>query len=172
MAKTIKPEQLSNSLNAIFERFSEATKEEADRALRAAIIKTWGDIILATPVDTGRARGAWFITTGSPSRFRPNLIARAFSRVTGRGSISGKGPEYIALNTAKGMLGKKWFLTNNMPYIETLEFGGYGTGGEGEGKVTAQGFSKQAPNGMVRINLAKFPRTLRKTFKAFTGGLV
>lgn len=178
MVKTIRPDQLANSLNAILKRFSDATEEEADRALRAVTIKLWGDVILSTPVDSGRARGAWFITTGSPSRFRPNIIASAFARLSGQGSLSSKGPAYIAANTAKGMFGKKWFLTNNLPYINILEFGGYpqpvenGTWNKRKQVFEIRsnnGFSRQEPQGMVRINMVKFPRMLRRAFKNTVG---
>ena len=61
------------------------------------------------------------------------------------------------------MFGTKCFLTNNLPYIVKLEFGGYGT--KNPVDVNAQGFSKQAPAGMVRINLARFPAQLARAFK-------
>jgi len=143
---------LGKALNKIFKDNKKITIAKADRALRAVIVKNWGDIIISTPVDEGRARGNWFVTPDAPS-----------SSVSNRKSKT-KGPSFVLTKTNKKMFGRKWFLTNNLPYILTLEFGGYGT--ENPKKVTSQGFSKQAPQGMVRINTVKFPSQLARAFKA------
>jgi hypothetical protein len=150
----VSPEGLSKALAKIFKDNKNITQAKANRALRAVVVKNWGDIIKSTPVDTGRARGNWFVTQGAPS-------SQADSR-----KKKTKGPAFVLTNTNKEMFGKKWFLTNNLPYILTLEFGGYGTAGGGENKVTTQGFSKQAPAGMVRINTVKFTSQLARAFKA------
>lgn len=156
MVKIVKPEGLSKALNKIFKDNKNITMANANRALRATVVKNWGDVILSTPVDEGRARGNWFVTPDAPS-----------SSVSNRKSKT-KGPAFVLTKTNNEMFGKKWFLTNNLPYIITLEFGGFGTksANEGGSKVTSQGFSKQAPAGMVRINTVKFPSQLAKVFKA------
>ena len=101
---------------------------DMNTALRANIIGAFGAIIRGTPVDTGRARGNWQCSLGSPvtneiDRLDPN----------GSGAVS----EVIA--TVK--IGEVNYLSNNVPYIRRLEY---------------EGHSKQAPNGMVRIALARF----------------
>ena len=150
---------LGDVLRDVIEENTELSQAKANRALRAAVIKTWGDIIVETPVGQvrgGRARGNWFVTFGQPSQTVSDAVD------------SSKGPSHVASQTNTSMFGEKWFLTNNLPYIRTLEFGGYGTGSANEegSKVTPQGFSKQAPAGMVRKNLAKFPRNLRRAFES------
>lgn len=50
----------------------------------------------------------------------------------------------------KMKIGDVFFFTNNLPYAKRLEFG----------------WSNQAPNGMVRLALAKFPFTVNKVTSA------
>jgi hypothetical protein len=152
---TVKIEGLSKALDKIFKDNKKITVAGANRALRATVVKNWGDIIKSTPVDEGRARGGWFVTSGAPSTIADNRAKKT------------KGPAFVLSKTNKDMFGTKWFLTNNLPYILPLEFGGYGTksASESGSKVTAQGFSKQAPQGFVRINLARFPSQLARAFK-------
>jgi hypothetical protein len=55
-----------------------------------------------------------------------------------------------------GGLGSLTWLSNNLPYIEKLEYGGYP-----DGPNTIGGFSKQAPAGMVRVNMARITAHVR-----------
>jgi hypothetical protein len=142
---------LNKAITKIFIDSRAETLVKANRALRAVVVKNWGDVIKSTPVDEGRARGNWFVTQNSPSSSE------------GSGTEN-KGPAYVLTNTNATMFGTKWFLTNNLPYILKLEFGGYGT--KNPVDVTPQGFSKQAPQGMVRINTVKFPSQIARAFKA------
>lgn len=147
---TVSPEGLSEALDKIFKDNKNITLAQSNRALRATVVKNWGDVIKSTPVDEGRARGGWQVTQGSPASSSDSASKT-------------KGPAFVLSKTNNEMFGKKWFLTNNLPYILKLEFGGYGT--KNPVDVTPQGFSKQAPAGMVRINTVKFPIQLAKAFK-------
>lgn len=99
--------------------------------------KTVGEIfrrvILRTPVDTGRARGNWQATTGSPATGELG---------ENRNAKVGTAPALRALEVARGWKvgSASIFLTNNLPYIERLE----------------NGYSGQAPQGMVAITVAEF----------------
>ena len=46
-------------------------------------------------------------------------------------------------------------VTNNLPYSEVIEFGGYK-----DGPNTTGGFSKKAPQGVVRVNIMRFNKLL------------
>ena len=152
VAKVIKPEMLGDALKSALKNNAQTNLKDSNKALRVAVIKVWSNIIVETPVDQGRARGNWFVTLGQPSQ-----------QLTER-SDSTKGSSHVVSKTSDNMLGKKWFLTNNLPYIRKIEFGGYGN--KDTDKTNSQGFSKLAPKGMVRTNLVKFPGILRKAFKA------
>lgn len=136
----------------------------AEDTVRATAIQLWDAIIGTTPVDEGRARGNWFPTTGTPSvKIDLDIIDKSGAKAKQRAE--------------RHVLGSlKWdvfTLTNNLPYILTLENGGYpdpvklGTniGKDAEGKPiyekrSKSGYSKQAPNGMVRLNIKRFDRLL------------
>lgn len=117
-------------------------------------------IITATPVhfkDGGRLKNNWFLTASSPStrtRGGNSSGSSSFAEV-------GKLPEIV--------LGKKIYFTNNMPYANTVEYGGYpspvelGTWtGNAYQKLSAGGYSRQAPNGMARIGIKKMKAKVKK----------
>jgi hypothetical protein len=47
-------------------------------------------------------------------------------------------------------------LANNLPYANVIEYGGY----QGDGPNTVGGFSKQAPQGVVRVNVLRFQQLI------------
>ena len=53
-------------------------------------------------------------------------------------------------------------LSNNLPYAWKLEYGGY----PGDGPNTVGGYSKQAPSGCVRVNVARFDAILEEMARA------
>lgn len=115
-------------------------------------------VILKTPVDTGRARGNWMLGI--------NEMPQGISE-------NADGKEALQ-NVITGLqvlhLGDSAVLANSVPYISTLEYGGYpnppvrGSYVKGKGFVikSAGGFSKQAPNGMVRTTVEEYRPTLNK----------
>jgi hypothetical protein len=81
-------------------------------------------VITATPVDTGRAKGNWFATLGSPTS------------KTDLESLDPSGQKTISQNNSviKGRLPlQAIYITNNLPYIKRLN----------------EGWSGQAPAGYV-----------------------
>tara|TARA_R110000744_G_scaffold14616_4_gene41440 strand:- start:127 stop:630 length:504 start_codon:yes stop_codon:yes gene_type:complete len=149
-------------------KFADSFIDGAEEAVRSTTIKLFSAIIQATPVDEGRARGNWFTTGETPSaRVDENIIDK-----------SGKKAENQAKSTITKLTNWDVFtLTNNLPYITTLENGGYpdpvknGTRINATGtrknpitpiyeKRSKSGYSKQSPNGMVRVNIMRFNRLL------------
>jgi hypothetical protein len=103
------------------------------------------NVIKLTPVDTGRARNNWFLTTQMPSS--------STSMVSGGASFK------ELSKIPKRVLNKDVYFTNNLPYIGVLEYGGYSQPGT---KKTKNGFSIQAPMGWVRESLADMASEVRK----------
>lgn len=110
-------------------------------------------IIIGTPVDSGRARSNWFLTTNIPSSSTTALSNRIEN-----------------IDLPENVLGKKIYLTNNLPYIESLEYGGYpnpvknGTWNKKRGSFeirSINGFSEQAPKGWVRTQLIRMQNKIR-----------
>ena len=162
MAKSIKLGQLGAELKKALADEQDFIKDNGEKAVRIAAIKTFSKIIKMTPVGNpdlwvynhptrgfidyvgyfgrpdyvgGRARSNWFIGDA------------VLARITD--STKSKGADYVAGALPAKLLGNKTYLYNNLPYIEALEFG----------------HSTQAPAGMVRVSLLSWDRVLNKAFK-------
>lgn len=98
----------------------------------------YSSIVKKTPVDTGRARANWNISVGNVD-----------SSITEETKKSGLKHKESEINPSGD---ESIFISNNLPYITTLEYGGYSKKSK-TGK-TVNGYSKQAPNGMVGVTLA------------------
>ena len=137
--------------------YAEKVGATLDETLRAVALDLYGAIIKDTPVDTGRAKGNWQTTLGSPA-------VGVIERTSEDGAIAEMNEEVAKFKGDTTM-----YLTNNLPYIGTLEYGGYGTGDGATEKTTRDGFSIQAPYGMVRKNVvrvkARIGRIARKVAK-------
>lgn len=102
---------------------------QADKVYRRKVLRVFRGIIKKTPVDTGRARGNWFATVNSPYRGSP--IGSRGQKLTRRDTLE---------QVRKGRLKlRPYYLSNNLPYIERLEFG----------------HSKRMPRGMIRVTFAE-----------------
>lgn len=128
------------------ENFIKKARKNPEIVVRQVTVKLYSQIIMASPVDTGRFRMNWQASYGKPKD--GILIAndpsgtRAISNVT-----------QFVMNNPKW---DEFRLTNNLPYAEVLEYGGY----PGDGPNTVGGYSKQAPNGMVRVTVTRFQRLI------------
>jgi len=103
-----------------------------DDRIRSATIGIFKGIRKDTPVDTGNARNNWQCTIGAP------FVGEDAS-----------GSDEQILRTIPRRAGSVVYLTNNVRYIEKLEY--------------TPGYSTKAPNGMVRINVARFEGLLNGT---------
>ena len=116
-------------------KFAEKTGQKLDRAIVSACYQISEAIVMGTPVDTGRARGNWIPTVNNPSGVTLD--------VTDKGGTMALSKIGAVTLTAPGNI---YYLVNNLPYINRLEYG----------------WSKQAPIGMVRVNVENFQAALRK----------
>jgi hypothetical protein len=122
--------------------FAEKTGATMDETGRAIALELFTSVVKATPVDTGRARGNWQAGLGSP------INTQSFDDENAAlGKIGGE--------VARFGMGSVIFLSNNLPYAAALEFGLYGTGAGATNKTTRDGYSIQAPYGMVRVNVKR-----------------
>lgn len=112
---------------------------EIKEVRKAYAFALYSSIVKKTPVDTGRARGNWNVSVGSPDTSTTETTQQKYNS---KESIpTPNGDESI-------------FISNNLDYIEKLEYGGYPNPPKGGSGKTVNGFSKQAPNGMVGVTLA------------------
>lgn len=102
-----------------------------EQLMKAASIEFFRQVIIATPVDTGRARYSWYITINTPSKIVPPEGEYKLPDIASHSNIG-----YFTVKD-------KLFITNNVPYITALN----------------NGSSKQAParfveNAAVRVQNA------------------
>jgi len=107
-----------------------------EKQVRGTLFGLSSRIIKESPVDTGRFRGNWQASIGSPA---PSTTSRLDS--TGAGSIND-----VAVTVQGLKLGQTFYLANNLPYAGRLEYG----------------YSKQAPSGFLRINLQRVQFEINK----------
>ena len=137
----------------------ERSVKKTNEDLRGVFLAGLKNIIQETPVDEGRARNNWFLSVGAP-----------FSMSDTSTNLNGSRSERSALTMPKKVTGKKIFFSNNLPYITTLEYGGYPNPVEKGSyikrsksyeKLSSGGFSLQAPNGWVRATLIDMQNKVR-----------
>lgn len=110
-------------------------EKKSNNLLRGYVLELTSRVKRDTPVDTGRARSNWNVSVGKPD-------TRTFEAGDERSSYAQQDTKKTAENArAVGQVnfwrGDIGWLANGLRYIRLLE----------------QGSSKQAPSGMVRINI-------------------
>ena len=117
------------SFSLDLQKFAKKAGNNAAAVVKKVGIDMFSQVVVRTPVDTGRARGNWQVTFNSPASGTLNDLDP-----TGRNTqaqISGKMTGWKQ--------GDIW-MTNNLPYARRLEYG----------------WSQQAPAGFVRITVREF----------------
>lgn len=114
-------------------RFADRVGATVDELQRAVFGELFGSVIGDTPVLSGRLRGNW-----QASKSAPELGVLETSDPTGVATIA----KAVAAIGDSGV----YFLTNNLPYAERIEFDGHS--------------SIKAPAGMVRINAMRLAQVL------------
>jgi len=109
--------------------------KEVDETRQATTIELFSSVILDTPIDTGRARGNWQVSMNAP-------IKSEIDRLDTSGN---KAVQDVIDTVMKSFFDGTIYLTNNLPYIEALEFGS----------------SNQMPEGMVRRNVNRIQQIIR-----------
>ena len=129
--------------------FAEKAKMTHLKALRGTSIKLFSAVITSSPVDTGRFRANWTASGSIPAQGTTELTDK-----TGNAAIATM-TQYVQSAT-----NYEFTLSNNLPYAHVIEFGGYP-----DGPKTAGGYSKQAPQGVVRTNIARFEQLLNEAVR-------
>jgi hypothetical protein len=141
-------------------KFAEKTGQNTDRVIVQVCAGLSKSIIEKTPVMSGRARGNWIPTINGASK-------TTLKKTDKRGGNTAAKAQRAALKAP----GKVFYLVNNLPYINMLEYGGYpqpvkrGTWRKDKGMYEVRssgGFSIQAPRGMVGLSVLEFRRRIRE----------
>lgn len=125
-------------------RWSDETKGKLDLAVRKISLEVFSNVIMLSPVDTGRFRGNWQTAVGQVPSGTIEAVDPSGSIVTARvqsviGSVEA---------------GDVILMVNNLPYARRLE----------------EGWSKQAPNGMVALTVQRFQPIADAVIRQIAGG--
>jgi hypothetical protein len=116
-------------------KFSEQIEKSSGKFIKKIAFTLLRDIVLRTPVDTGRARANWHVSVGASSNAVFGGPDTKFG-ASGGASLALGSMNQLANYGEGGRYPPIW-LQNNLPYIVRLE----------------NGWSKQAPSGMVAVAL-------------------
>jgi hypothetical protein len=130
--------------------FGEKSVGRVNLIVRKVSLDLLREVVLRTPVRTGRARANWQTTIGAPAA--GEISWDKDSPDAAAPSAIDAGSQRLNGQEARMMLDGDLtiFLTNNLPYIDALEHGS----------------SLQAPEGMVRQAVAMFPYLVDMEAKA------
>ena len=105
-------------------------ERRVSQAVRKIALDVFTGVIQMSPVDTGRFRGNWQVATGQAPSGTVEMTDPSGATVTAQvaGEIEGMEP------------GDVIYLVNNLPYAQRLE----------------DGWSQQAPGGMVALTVQRF----------------
>lgn len=126
------------------DRFAFTTLKRGDDVRRGVILKLFGAVVMDTPVLYGRLRGNWMVSKGNPNN-------NTRKRKDPTGQMAFKEIEAMAKSSR---FGDTVWLSNSLPYAHRIEYG----------------YSKKAPQGMVRRNVARFKILLAKQVQQAKGG--
>lgn len=121
---------------ADLERLVEKAKGNVEKATRMVVILAAQGLVMKSPVDTGRFRANWQFGVGN--------INAATTDATDKAGM----PTLSRLQSEIGVapIGGIFFISNSLPYAQRLE----------------DGWSKQAPTGMVRLTVQGLPAALNQ----------
>lgn len=114
---------------------ADVAMDDASQVIRKTLVDLWQGIVSMTPVDTGRLRAGWLLST----RFDPN-------EAPPEGQATYPQPQVQDPGHASDW---RWELFNNLEYASVIE----------------DGHSQQAPQGMVAVNLQSFADHLSKNLR-------
>lgn len=118
-------------------KYCQAAGNKIDLVVRKSALELQASMIAKSPVDTGRFKSNWQCGLGG---INPDTTATAGSDALGRTEV--------VLQAYKP--GQSIWLTNNLPYAKRLE----------------NGWSQQAPSGMVRLTVQDFKYAVKRAADA------
>jgi hypothetical protein len=136
---------MAGSFTLDLSRFVKKAGGNARLVVKKVVLDVGSSIVLKTPVGDpstwkhpapagyvgGRARGSWQYQKGAPLEQETGTIDPSGSGSIGR----------IAAGVAEGDAATEHYITSTVPYMRRLEY---------------EGWSKQAPDGMVRKTIGEF----------------
>lgn len=110
-------------------------KADYEEVAKASIIRIGTQVVTRTPVDTGRARGSWNSAYGAPD-------SSIDENRRGNDAL-----QDLTVSIEGLQIGTVFYFTSPLPYMPRLEY---------------EGWSEQAPQGMLRISTQQFPQIVKE----------
>ena len=123
--------------------FASSVSLKMDNIFKDVVIEVGSSVIRISPVDTGHFRKNWQL----------QLEGEQTSEVAGFDTTGASALAAIVAKANNLSAGQVAYILNHVEYGYDLE---YGTYNGPTAKVTEEGFSRQAPEGMVRVTEAEF----------------
>lgn len=127
----------------------EQTEHRIDETLQTIVMKVGESVVTLSPVDTGLFKGNWQL--GIDHSTNASLVRHDESGYDTLADMARKVNSFTA--------GQIAYIQNHVLYGNDLEHGLYNGPTD---KVTDEGFSRQAPAGMVRITEQRFTRIVNE----------
>lgn len=141
----------------VIKKWTEDTETRINDTLQTIAIQVGKSVIMLSPVDTGRFRGNWQLTIDSP----------ATSSLVNYDQSGGATIQDLVAKASLFTAGQVAYIQNHVLYGHDLEWGTYNGPTQ---KVTDEGFSTQAPAGMVRVTEQQFMRIVNDAVRLHKEG--
>jgi hypothetical protein len=135
-----------------FDKLAKKTKQDIETVVRAAAFQVFSNVIIRSPVDTGRFRANWNVSFGAMDTSTSEKVDKDIT----------SNMERIKTALFQMPVGGVYWLANSLPYAQVLEYGLYPNPPKGGADKTSGGYSRQAPQGMVRISAREFADSVNR----------
>jgi len=123
--------------DAIAKRLDKRLDDKTNKLMRGVMLGIAADVIKDTPVDTGRARSNWNVSTSRPNLATTETIVSEFAKQREAKEFT------MSVDFWNGEVG---YVANGLPYIVPLE----------------EGSSQQQPKGWVRRAVQRAEKQIEK----------
>ena len=155
-------------------RLVEKMRGNTDFVVRKVLYDMSRQIIIRTPVDTGRLRGNWQFGTGT-------IPTGQLEDKDPASGLGGKTESAIWNAIADAKAGTIHYIVNNLPYARVIEYGMYPNPPKGalvsyglkatttHADKVSGGYSTQAPAGMVRVTILEYKQFIEGAIAELAG---
>lgn len=132
------------------DKLAEKAQLDLETVARRATLQVFRNVVMMSPVDSGRFKGAWQVSYGAPNTSTASKMDKS--------PVGSIGAAMTAVVEQANTLpvGGITYISNSLPYARTLENGGYPNPPKNPTGKTEGGYSIQAPAGMVRVTAIQF----------------
>lgn len=124
--------------------FQDKTERKIGLAVGKIVLDAFSEVVVMSPVDTGRFRGNWQVAIGEQPTGTVELLDPDGTIVTAR----------VAAVSGNVKPGDVVYMVNNLPYARRLE----------------DGYSQQAPAGMVKLTVQKYQPIADRAIRSIARG--